>query len=189
MDSLPNQHAQDDDGVSELDAEPTAPLPSIGLKALTGSPMLELETELYKLRAVRHIEEKSIDQPYKWMQLGHLLNPSTASLSSKSSDSGDHDIAPSKAPGFKIVTPLFLEPARKTKTKCGCNCNSSCDCDCSCVKHCYCSSRKNQPCDDNCRKNDKGRNLIISIDGTSNQFGSNVSHFVVVPPITDIESY
>ncbi|KAJ6570950.1 hypothetical protein DFH09DRAFT_916844, partial [Mycena vulgaris] len=56
-------------------------------------------------------------------------------------------------------------PARK----CGCACDIKCNCKCTCAcrDHCVCRIR---PCDGNCGSR-VGRNLVISIDGTSNQFG------------------
>ncbi|THU85157.1 hypothetical protein K435DRAFT_686130, partial [Dendrothele bispora CBS 962.96] len=64
---------------------------------------------------------------------------------------------------------------RKDKAKCGCYCDSSCNCDCTCESHCYCAGR--DKCELDCRRF-KGRNLIVSIDGTSNQFGSNNTNVV-----------
>ncbi|KAJ7489000.1 hypothetical protein FB451DRAFT_1024675, partial [Mycena latifolia] len=57
-------------------------------------------------------------------------------------------------------------PARK----CGCSCDINCNCKCSCAcrDHCVCRIR---PCNGNCGSR-VSRNLVISIDGTSNQFGT-----------------
>ncbi|KAJ7499764.1 hypothetical protein FB451DRAFT_1118877 [Mycena latifolia] len=63
-------------------------------------------------------------------------------------------------------------PARK----CGCACNINCNCKCSCAcrEHCVCRIR---PCDGNCGTW-TSRNLVISIDGTSNQFGTHNTNVV-----------
>ncbi|THU93363.1 hypothetical protein K435DRAFT_670369 [Dendrothele bispora CBS 962.96] len=60
---------------------------------------------------------------------------------------------------------------RKNNTKCGCKCDLGCGCNCICSRHCLCRD----PCEKDCPK---GRNLIVSIDGTSNQFGSNNTNVV-----------
>ncbi|KAJ7503219.1 hypothetical protein B0H11DRAFT_1853386, partial [Mycena galericulata] len=53
-------------------------------------------------------------------------------------------------------------------TKCGCACEINCNCKCTCAHrdHCVCRS----PCDGQCGTR-VSRNLVVSIDGTSNQFG------------------
>ncbi|KAJ7457894.1 hypothetical protein FB451DRAFT_1047155 [Mycena latifolia] len=56
------------------------------------------------------------------------------------------------------------KPARKCGCACDINCN--CKCTCACRDHCVCKS----PCDGQCGTR-VSRNLVISIDGTSNQFG------------------
>ncbi|KAJ7499769.1 hypothetical protein FB451DRAFT_1118880, partial [Mycena latifolia] len=63
-------------------------------------------------------------------------------------------------------------PARK----CGCACNLNCNCKCSCAcrDHCVC---RIQPCNGNCGSR-VSRNLVISIDGTSNQFGTHNTNVV-----------
>ncbi|KAJ7629048.1 hypothetical protein FB45DRAFT_748624, partial [Roridomyces roridus] len=55
-----------------------------------------------------------------------------------------------------------------TKT-CGCSCipNCNCNCTCACEDHCVC---RLEPCVGNCRAR-VSRNLVVSIDGTSKQFG------------------
>ncbi|KAJ7455894.1 hypothetical protein FB451DRAFT_640172 [Mycena latifolia] len=52
--------------------------------------------------------------------------------------------------------------------KCGCACKAECDCrcTCACAEHCVCV----RPCNGKCGQH-KSRNLVVSIDGTSNQFG------------------
>ncbi|KAJ7499779.1 hypothetical protein FB451DRAFT_1358840 [Mycena latifolia] len=64
------------------------------------------------------------------------------------------------------------KPARK----CGCDCdiNCNCKCTCACQDHCVCRIR---PCDGECG-NRVSRNLVISIDGTSNQFGTHNTNVV-----------
>ncbi|KAJ7079040.1 hypothetical protein C8R43DRAFT_910220 [Mycena crocata] len=57
----------------------------------------------------------------------------------------------------------------KISTKiCNCACfdDCSCQCTCACKDHCVCR----KPCDKNCGARSL-RNLVVSIDGTSNQFG------------------
>jgi hypothetical protein len=54
---------------------------------------------------------------------------------------------------------------------CGCSCAVSCNCACACADHCVC---RGKPCKGNCGAR-FSRNLVISIDGTSNQFGIHVS--------------
>ncbi|KAJ7691344.1 hypothetical protein B0H17DRAFT_935209 [Mycena rosella] len=51
-------------------------------------------------------------------------------------------------------------------TTCGCACDINCSCKCTCRHHCVCKS----PCDRQCGTR-VSRNLVVSIDGTSNQFG------------------
>ncbi|KAF5362607.1 hypothetical protein D9758_009564 [Tetrapyrgos nigripes] len=65
---------------------------------------------------------------------------------------------------------------RKEDSKCKCRCDPDCDCDCTCSdpSHCYCRHEK---CEKSCGRH-KGRNLIVSIDGTSNQFGKNNTNVV-----------
>ncbi|KAJ7145898.1 hypothetical protein C8R44DRAFT_600123 [Mycena epipterygia] len=50
---------------------------------------------------------------------------------------------------------------------CGCACDISCNCKCTCRDHCVC---RRSPCDKKCGTR-VSRNLVVSIDGTSNQFG------------------
>jgi hypothetical protein len=56
----------------------------------------------------------------------------------------------------------------KRARKCGCACKTTCNCRCSCAcrDHCLCAS----PCDGQCGTR-MGRNLVVSVDGTANQFG------------------
>ncbi|KAJ7328307.1 hypothetical protein DFH08DRAFT_709712, partial [Mycena albidolilacea] len=61
------------------------------------------------------------------------------------------------------------EPERRPR-KCGCACEVQCNCRCACAHrdHCACKS----PCDGKCGTEERAsRNLVVSIDGTSNQFG------------------
>ncbi|KAJ7107096.1 hypothetical protein C8R44DRAFT_324221 [Mycena epipterygia] len=52
---------------------------------------------------------------------------------------------------------------------CGCTCRMDCNCKCTCPHrdHCVCAR---SPCEGKCGDR-VSRNLVISIDGTSNQFG------------------
>jgi len=59
-------------------------------------------------------------------------------------------------------------PARKCGCACGVTCN--CKCTCACRDHCICK----RPCDGKCGSQ-MSHNLVLSIDGTSNQFGDKVS--------------
>jgi hypothetical protein len=63
------------------------------------------------------------------------------------------------------------QPKRRP-TKCGCLCEPNCNCKCTCAHkgHCVCRS----PCEGKCGTR-VSRNLVVSLDGTSNQFGPNVS--------------
>ncbi|KAF8144603.1 hypothetical protein K438DRAFT_1631522 [Mycena galopus ATCC 62051] len=58
------------------------------------------------------------------------------------------------------------------RRKCACTCPPECECACS-TCHCSCS----KTCEGNCYEG-QGRNLVVSIDGTSNQFGSNNTNVV-----------
>lgn len=64
---------------------------------------------------------------------------------------------------------------------CECRCLPSCDCRCSCKIHCICASAQADPeaCTGDCLRRSRGRNLIVSIDGTSNQFGPYVCIFLI----------
>lgn len=64
------------------------------------------------------------------------------------------------------------DPERPAKI-CGCACaiGCNCNCTCGCAEHCVCRLK---PCEYNCGARFL-RNLVISIDGTSNQFGVYVS--------------
>ncbi|KAJ6560510.1 hypothetical protein DFH09DRAFT_921570 [Mycena vulgaris] len=63
----------------------------------------------------------------------------------------------------------------ETKRQCSCKCPPECRCACTCPDHCSCSDT----CAGQCYKSEKpGRNLVVSIDGTSNQFGPNNTNVV-----------
>jgi hypothetical protein len=77
---------------------------------------------------------------------------------------GEQDSDDAKQQGDQLET---------SRTICGCACSVDCNCrcTCACAHHCVCRIR---PCDKKC--GDRfSRNLVISIDGTSNQFGIYVS--------------
>ncbi|KAJ6628218.1 hypothetical protein B0H10DRAFT_1778519, partial [Mycena sp. CBHHK59/15] len=61
-----------------------------------------------------------------------------------------------------------VEHQQHPTRKCGCACKPECNCKCtcSCADHCVCSQNCAAKCGDH-----RGRNLVVSIDGTSNQFG------------------
>ncbi|KAJ7151489.1 hypothetical protein C8R46DRAFT_485700 [Mycena filopes] len=50
--------------------------------------------------------------------------------------------------------------------KCSCACDPACNCNCSCARHCDCK----KPCEKRCGS-ELSRNLIVSLDGTLNEFG------------------
>ncbi|KAJ7476116.1 hypothetical protein FB451DRAFT_1033478 [Mycena latifolia] len=59
--------------------------------------------------------------------------------------------------------------------KCECSCPVQCRCRCSCLDHCSCL----KDCNGNCYETlPTTRNLVVSIDGTSNQFGAYNTHVV-----------
>ncbi|KAJ6622790.1 hypothetical protein B0H10DRAFT_2012898 [Mycena sp. CBHHK59/15] len=58
--------------------------------------------------------------------------------------------------------------------RCGCACMTSCRCICTCKDHCVCCSSL---CEGKCGDH-QSRHLIVSIDGTSNQFGPNNTNVV-----------
>ena len=78
---------------------------------------------------------------------------------------------------------------RKLSSKCQCHCDDACNCSCLCMHYCICRD----PCEKNCalrasreiqneaKAKKEPRNLIVSIDGTSNQFGK----FVCVTSMSD----
>ncbi|KAJ7357885.1 hypothetical protein DFH08DRAFT_436982 [Mycena albidolilacea] len=68
------------------------------------------------------------------------------------------------------------QPKRRP-TKCGCVCDANCNCKCTCAHegHCVCIS----PCDGQCGTR-VSRNLVVSIDGTSNQFGQKNTNVVAL---------
>ncbi|KAJ7146823.1 hypothetical protein C8R44DRAFT_598936 [Mycena epipterygia] len=67
------------------------------------------------------------------------------------------------------------QPERPAKI-CGCTCRIGCNCKCTCSHrdHCVCAR---EPCEGKCGDR-VSRNLVISIDGTSNQFGTNNTNVV-----------
>ena len=67
--------------------------------------------------------------------------------------------------------PVSISPVQPSRRLCGCNCRSNCACNCSCKCSCLCKGN----CEGSCEQSPKQfRNLVVSIDGTSNQFGVNV---------------
>ncbi|KAJ7450782.1 hypothetical protein FB451DRAFT_1146090, partial [Mycena latifolia] len=70
---------------------------------------------------------------------------------------------------------LRADRVERPARKCGCACQISCNCKCTCAcrDHCACKS----PCDGQCGSR-ASRNLVISIDGTSNQFGMHNTNVV-----------
>ncbi|KAK0475727.1 hypothetical protein IW261DRAFT_1340366 [Armillaria novae-zelandiae] len=83
--------------------------------------------------------------------------------------------APSNADSSQSAT-------RSPKRKCGCKCNPQCSCSCPCRTHCICPPRDhtcNETCHKQCQYTCQGkcgspknyRNLVVCLDGTSNQFG------------------
>ncbi|KAJ7453506.1 hypothetical protein FB451DRAFT_1050156 [Mycena latifolia] len=79
-----------------------------------------------------------------------------------------------QTPDNKIVLEEVQRQQAPTR-KCGCACKAECDCRCTCAcpEHCVCV----RPCDGKCGET-KGRNLVVSIDGTSNQFGDHNTNVV-----------
>ncbi|KAJ7852648.1 hypothetical protein B0H14DRAFT_2354728 [Mycena olivaceomarginata] len=69
------------------------------------------------------------------------------------------------------------QPKRRP-TKCGCSCQPNCNCKCPCAykDHCVCRS---SPCEGKCGTR-VSRNLVVSLDGTSNQFGPNNTNVVAL---------
>lgn len=90
-----------------------------------------------------------------------------------------------------IQGPATARPqtSRKLNSKCNCHCDDACNCSCLCMHYCICRD----PCEKNCalrasreiqneaKAKKEPRNLIVSIDGTSNQFGK----FVCVTSMSD----
>ncbi|KAJ7485650.1 hypothetical protein FB451DRAFT_1027683 [Mycena latifolia] len=66
------------------------------------------------------------------------------------------------------MTERHKDKPENTPRVCGCLCNASCNCRCTCACRAHCVCRV--PCDLQCGTRVL-RNLVISIDGTSNQFG------------------
>ncbi|KAJ7118000.1 hypothetical protein C8R43DRAFT_901668 [Mycena crocata] len=67
----------------------------------------------------------------------------------------------SKSPGFH--------------RKCGCQCRAECNCCCTCKRHCSCFGSCGDKCVGTCAP---ARNLVVSIDGTANQFGHYNTHVI-----------
>jgi hypothetical protein len=76
-----------------------------------------------------------------------------------------------RQPGADKIKRRDDQPKRRP-TKCGCLCEPNCNCKCTCAYkgHCVCRI----PCEGKCGTR-VSRNLVVSLDGTSNQFGPNVS--------------
>jgi hypothetical protein len=69
------------------------------------------------------------------------------------------------------------EQHERRQTKCGCTCKANCNCRCPCAHEGHCVCRRS-PCDGRCGTR-VSRNLVVSIDGTSNQFGFYVSWWFI----------
>ncbi len=105
----------------------------------------------------------------------------------------------------ETASSLHPPPSTATKrdTKCKCQCSPECDCDCPCLIHCVCARKPDQGCECNTHKcdpecklkqctqeckhvcknkcgtaNKNCRNLVVCLDGTSNQFGHWVRDFL-----------
>ncbi|KAJ7476102.1 hypothetical protein FB451DRAFT_1034201 [Mycena latifolia] len=72
------------------------------------------------------------------------------------------------------MDPSLPPPPKTSRRKCECECPPACQCHCTCRVHCSCLGKD---CDGNCYKAPT-RNLVVSIDGTSNQFGLYNTHVV-----------
>ncbi|KAJ7140600.1 hypothetical protein C8R44DRAFT_846729 [Mycena epipterygia] len=66
----------------------------------------------------------------------------------------------------------------KPVRKCECKCRADCKCACPCPHQCICIAQCQGGCDKLPVKDKKSRNLVVSIDGTSNQFGRNNTNVV-----------
>ncbi|KAK0199674.1 hypothetical protein DFS33DRAFT_183429 [Desarmillaria ectypa] len=72
-------------------------------------------------------------------------------------------------------------PLTKRNTKCKCQCDPQCKCNCSCLAHCICARKHDHDqecklgtteCKHVCGKTcTSSRNLVVCLDGTTNQFG------------------
>ncbi|KAJ6596221.1 hypothetical protein DFH09DRAFT_1024082, partial [Mycena vulgaris] len=71
--------------------------------------------------------------------------------------------------------PYDLKHEHRPVRRCRCNCDPWCNCRCTCAcpEHCVCVD----PCEGACGTR-TSRNLIVSIDGTSNQFGDHNTNVV-----------
>lgn len=119
------------------------------------------------LQAMSFVSSSSVDLPMR------TIPPST-SLNSQ--------------PGATIppgVKPISANSQTTSKPrKCGCKCDTDCDCICPCKNHCVCLPYTcSQGCNVNCQvKCDKKCgsasfwNLVVCLDGISNQFGHQVCH-------------
>ncbi|KAJ6590057.1 hypothetical protein DFH09DRAFT_909378, partial [Mycena vulgaris] len=81
------------------------------------------------------------------------------------SGSGTEGVLKEKEIGKEYGTDDFKGAARDTV--CACTCDIGCNCKCTCRDHCVC---RLSLCDKQCGTR-VSRNLVVSIDGTSNQFG------------------
>lgn len=89
-------------------------------------------------------------------------------------------------PGTTIspgAEPVSFDSQNISKSrKRGCKCDPNCNCSCPCKHHCVCLRHTcNQGCGANCQVkchkecgSTPSRNLVVCLDGTSNQFGSQV---------------
>ncbi|KAJ7918470.1 hypothetical protein B0H13DRAFT_1607450 [Mycena leptocephala] len=71
-----------------------------------------------------------------------------------------------------------LRPVRR----CGCNCIAACRCACSCGDHCTCKVA----CEGDCAAN-VSRNLVVSLDGVFNKFGSQGTNVVELHSLISID--
>ncbi|KAK0211865.1 hypothetical protein IW262DRAFT_1280085 [Armillaria fumosa] len=112
--------------------------------------------------ASQDVPSSGVDLPTK------TISPST-SLNSQS--------GATIPPGAKPVS--ADSQATSKRRRCGCKCDADCNCDCLCKNHCVCPPHTSrQGCGTKCQhKCDKKcgslrfRNLVVCLDGTSNQFG------------------
>ncbi|KAJ7907527.1 hypothetical protein B0H13DRAFT_1618356 [Mycena leptocephala] len=85
-------------------------------------------------------------------------------------------------PEFALTIIIWHRVEKNTTEKsrhCGCKCRQDCECTCPCPHYCICATQCLGTCHKNAAKSQsKVRNLVVSIDGTSNQFGTNNTNVV-----------